>query len=135
MTDSIANTGDQLPQRMPVAADLMLAPSPAVLPAQLSAPTPRAAQRVLEFFTAQINNDHTRKALPERDAPVCRLVPGARPAPAHRRAAVSTSPPSSRSAWIHGQNRVRRRNANRLGFAVHLAYLRFPWERRLWTGR
>jgi hypothetical protein len=61
MTDSIANTGDQLPQRMPVAADLMLAPSPAVLPAQLSAPTPRAVQRVLEFFTAQINNDHTRK--------------------------------------------------------------------------
>ena len=24
--------------------------------------TPKAAKRVLEFFTAQINNDHTRKA-------------------------------------------------------------------------
>jgi hypothetical protein len=47
---------------MPVAADLMLAPSRAVLPAQLSARTPSKAQRVLEFFTAQINNDHTRKA-------------------------------------------------------------------------
>ncbi len=37
-------------------------PAPAVLPAPLFAPTPKAAQRVVEFFTAQINNDHTRKA-------------------------------------------------------------------------
>jgi integrase/recombinase XerD len=37
-------------------------PVPAVLPARLFAPTPRAAKRVLEFFTAKINNDHTRKA-------------------------------------------------------------------------
>jgi site-specific recombinase XerD len=37
-------------------------PAPAVLPARLFAPTPKAARRVLEFFTAQINNDHTRKA-------------------------------------------------------------------------
>jgi len=28
----------------------------------LFAPTPRAARRVLEFFTVQINNDHTREA-------------------------------------------------------------------------
>jgi site-specific recombinase XerD len=33
-----------------------------MLPAQLFTPTLRAAKRVLEFFTAQINNDHTRKA-------------------------------------------------------------------------
>jgi site-specific recombinase XerD len=33
-----------------------------VLLARLFAPTPNAAKRVLEFFTAQINNDHTRKA-------------------------------------------------------------------------
>ena len=42
-----------------------LVPSPApavVLPAPLFAPTPKAAKRVLEFFTTQINNDHTRKA-------------------------------------------------------------------------
>ncbi|MCC7482952.1 MAG: tyrosine-type recombinase/integrase [Hyphomicrobiales bacterium] len=31
-------------------------------PARLFAPTPKAAQRFIEFFTAQINNDHTRKA-------------------------------------------------------------------------
>jgi site-specific recombinase XerD len=37
-------------------------PAPAMLPARLFAPTPKAAKRVLEFFTAQINNDHTRKA-------------------------------------------------------------------------
>jgi hypothetical protein len=36
--------------------------SAAPVPAPLYAPTPKAAQRVLEFFTAQINNDHTRKA-------------------------------------------------------------------------
>jgi site-specific recombinase XerD len=30
--------------------------------APLFTPTPKAAQRVLEFFTAQINNDHTRRA-------------------------------------------------------------------------
>jgi site-specific recombinase XerD len=33
-----------------------------VLPAPLFAPTPKAAKRFVEFFTAQINNDHTRKA-------------------------------------------------------------------------
>jgi site-specific recombinase XerD len=36
--------------------------SPGVVPAWLFAPTPKAARRVLEFFTAQINNDHTRKS-------------------------------------------------------------------------
>ena len=41
---------------------LTIAPSPALLPPALFAPTPQAAQRVLEFFTAQINNDHTRRA-------------------------------------------------------------------------
>ena len=37
-------------------------PPPTVFPAPLFTPTPKAARRVLEFFTAQINNDHTRKA-------------------------------------------------------------------------
>jgi site-specific recombinase XerD len=41
---------------------LILSPAPGLLPARLFAPTPKAAQRVLEFFTAQVNNDHTRKA-------------------------------------------------------------------------
>jgi len=41
---------------------LIVTPASALLPAQLFAPTPKAAKRVLEFFTAQINNDHTRKA-------------------------------------------------------------------------
>jgi hypothetical protein len=30
--------------------------------ATLFTPTPKSTKRVLEFFTAQINNDHTRKA-------------------------------------------------------------------------
>src|SRR5271168_3822704 len=41
---------------------LIIAPSSALLSARLFTPTPKAAKRVLEFFTAQINNDHTRKA-------------------------------------------------------------------------
>jgi hypothetical protein len=43
--------------------DLILPPSPVVLPAQIFTPTPKAAKRVLEFFTAQINNDNTRVAV------------------------------------------------------------------------
>ncbi len=42
--------------------ELILSPAPSLIPAALYAPTPKAAQRVLEFFTAQINNDHTRRA-------------------------------------------------------------------------
>jgi hypothetical protein len=41
---------------------LILSPSPDLVPARLFAPTPKAAQGVVEFFTEQINNDHTRKA-------------------------------------------------------------------------
>jgi site-specific recombinase XerD len=41
---------------------LIVAPAAGLVPARLFAPTPKAAKRVLEFFTAQINNDHTRKA-------------------------------------------------------------------------
>jgi len=41
---------------------LILTPSADLLPAPLFAPTPKAAQRFVEFFTAQIENDHTRKA-------------------------------------------------------------------------
>ena len=36
--------------------------SPPVFQVTLFTPTPKAQKRVLEFFTAQINNDHTRKA-------------------------------------------------------------------------
>ncbi len=39
-----------------------LLPAFAQAPATIFTPTPKAAKRVLEFFTAQINNDHTRKA-------------------------------------------------------------------------
>ena len=41
---------------------LIIAPAQAHQPPALFTPTPKAAQRVLEFFTAQINNDHTRRA-------------------------------------------------------------------------
>ena len=42
--------------------EIILSPAPELTPAPIFAPTPKAARRTLEFFTAQINNDHTRKA-------------------------------------------------------------------------
>jgi len=33
-------------------------PAPTSVPLPLFAPTPKAAKRVFEFFTTQINNDH-----------------------------------------------------------------------------
>jgi site-specific recombinase XerD len=44
------------------ATALILSPGPGLVPARLFAPTPKAGRRVVEFFTVQINNDHTRKA-------------------------------------------------------------------------
>jgi site-specific recombinase XerD len=43
-------------------SEIILSPAPELIPAPLFAPTPKATKRVLEFFTAQVNNDHTRKA-------------------------------------------------------------------------
>src|SRR5712691_7902819 len=45
-----------------MSGELVPSPAPAVLPVRLFTPTPKAAKRVLEFFTTQIENDHTRKA-------------------------------------------------------------------------
>ncbi|MGP0076199.1 MAG: tyrosine-type recombinase/integrase [Bryobacteraceae bacterium] len=42
--------------------EIIGAPVPELQPAAIFTPTPKAARRVLEFFTAQVNNDHTRKA-------------------------------------------------------------------------
>ena len=47
---------------MTIGTNLIVSPAPDLQPAPLFTPTPKAAKRVLEFFTAQINNDHTRKA-------------------------------------------------------------------------
>lgn len=41
---------------------VVLSSAPDLQAANLFAPTPRAAERILEFFTAQVNNDNTRKA-------------------------------------------------------------------------
>ena len=46
----------------PTGTEIILSPAPELAPASIFTPTPKAAKRVLEFFTAQINNDHTRKA-------------------------------------------------------------------------
>jgi site-specific recombinase XerD len=41
---------------------IILSPGPELAPAPIFAPTPKAVRPTLEFFTTQINNDHTRKA-------------------------------------------------------------------------
>jgi site-specific recombinase XerD len=41
---------------------LLPAPAPAVFPARFYMPTPEAAERARDFFTTQIENDHTRIA-------------------------------------------------------------------------
>src|ERR1700686_5044444 len=46
----------------PMTTEIILSHAPALQPAPLFTPTPKAARRVLEFFTAQVNNDNTRKA-------------------------------------------------------------------------
>jgi site-specific recombinase XerD len=42
--------------------EITIAPVPELRPAALFTPTPKASERVLDFFTSQINNDNTRKA-------------------------------------------------------------------------
>jgi len=61
MTDAAREQDDVLLHEH-AGTTLTVLPSPAVLPAQIFTPTPKAAKRVLEFFTAQINNDNTRVA-------------------------------------------------------------------------
>lgn len=41
---------------------VIICPATALEPAPILTPTLEAAQRVVEFFTAQINNDNTRRA-------------------------------------------------------------------------
>ena len=45
-----------------MSTEIVLSPAPGLQQPALFTPAPKAAKRVLEFFTAQINNDHTRKA-------------------------------------------------------------------------
>ena len=50
---------------------LIVSPASGLILARLFSPTPKAAKCVLEFFTAQVNNTHTRRAYPftqHRDA-------------------------------------------------------------------
>ena len=49
-------------QGITAGTELILSLPAPLPPASLFTPTPEAARRVLEFFTAQINNDHTRRA-------------------------------------------------------------------------
>src|SRR5450631_2160343 len=43
-------------------SEIVLSPAPELQTTPLFTPTPKAAKRVLEFFTGQVNNDNTRKA-------------------------------------------------------------------------
>ena len=48
--------------RLTPSTEILVSPSRELQPAPLFTPRPKAAKRVLEFFTAQINNRHMRKA-------------------------------------------------------------------------
>jgi hypothetical protein len=65
--------GEPLKMRQ-MTTEIILAPSPDLQPAPFFTPTPKAAKRVLEFFTGQVNNDHTRRAYYERNSALRRLV-------------------------------------------------------------
>jgi hypothetical protein len=56
------NVDDFMPNNSESDNELIIAPSPDLRPAPLFAPTRKAARRDLEFFMAQINNAHTRRA-------------------------------------------------------------------------
>ena len=58
---TLENRSLMAPSTTPSTA-LVPSPAPASVPVPLFAPTPKAAKRVFEFFTTQLNNDHTRKA-------------------------------------------------------------------------
>ena len=45
-----------------MSTELTISPDTELQPAALFTPTLQAARRMLEFFTAQINNPHTRRA-------------------------------------------------------------------------
>ena len=45
-----------------MSTEIILSPAPELQQPTQFTPTPKGAKRVIEFFTAQINNDHTRKA-------------------------------------------------------------------------
>ena len=68
--------------------EIILSPAPELQPAPLFTPTPKAAKRVLEFFTAQINNDHTRKAYLNATRRFAAWCDEPRHRPARRRAAL-----------------------------------------------
>jgi hypothetical protein len=45
-----------------MSTEIILSPAPELQQPTRLTPTPKGAKRVIEFITAQINNDHTRKA-------------------------------------------------------------------------
>jgi len=45
-----------------MSTEIILSPAPELQQPMQFTTTPKGAKRVVEFFTAQINNDHTRKA-------------------------------------------------------------------------
>ena len=71
-----------------MSTEIILSPAPELQPAPLFTPTPKAAKRVLEFFTAQINNDHTRKAYLNATRRFAEWCDAPRHRPARRRAAL-----------------------------------------------
>jgi len=54
-----------------MSTEIILSPAPELQQPMQFTTTPKGAKRVVEFFTAQINNDHTRKAYLRRCDELC----------------------------------------------------------------
>jgi len=87
-----------------MSTEIIISPSPELQQPALFTSTPKAAKRVLEFFTAQINNEHTRKAYLNAAAT---LRSGATPT-------ASASSPTCRSSTSPLSSRTcRKKNSSR----------------------
>jgi hypothetical protein len=69
-------------------SETIRSPAPVLQPAPLFTPTPKAARRVLEFFTAQAKQRPHAQGVPERHPPLRGLVRRERHRPARRRAGL-----------------------------------------------
>jgi len=77
--------------------EIVLSHASELQPAPLFAPTAKAARRFLEFFTPQVNNDHTRKAYMNATRRFAEWCDARGIGQLAERASLPRRPPSSRS--------------------------------------
>jgi len=88
-----------------MSAQLATSPAPAVFPATLFTPTPKAAKRVLEFFHRADQPRPHAQGVSERHAPFCPVVRRARNRPARRARNEGLELFRSGAAWLDCQGK------------------------------